>query len=121
MTVHTFIIFSVLLNGALIEGGAIVGTGGAGICGGIEDVLPTSTDTLLLSLTADAVPLGSWWLFSGGSGNVAERLDRASLRAEGAIGGTGGAVFGRLVALTPPPLTVSDLKNSSRLLCNCNQ
>lgn len=104
-----------------MAGGAEVGTGGAGIWGGIAAVFPASTDTLLLSLEAGAVPFGSWWVFSCWSGSVAERFESASLRAEGATGGAGGAAVGRPVALTPPPLTVSDLKNSSRLLCNCKQ
>lgn len=107
--------FSVLLRGAG-AGGAEVGTGGAGVGGGADmGGLGASTDTLLLSF--GAVPLVSWWLFSCGSGRVAERLASASLRAEGATGGAGGAPIGGPVALTPP-LTDSDLKNSSRLLCN---
>lgn len=108
--------FSVLLSGAGADGGADVGTGGAGVGGGaVVGGLALSTDALLLSL---AVPLASWWLFSWGSGSVADRFARASLRAEGASGGTGGAPVGGPVAPPPPPLTDSDLKNSSRLLCN---
>lgn len=112
----TLMIFSVLLRGA-VAGGADVGTGGAGVGGGADvgGLGGASTETLLLSF---AVPLVSWWLFSCGSGSVAERFARASLRAEGATGGAGGAPIGGPVALTPPPLTESDLKNSSRLLCN---
>lgn len=107
-------IFSVLLSGAE-AGGAEVGIGGAGVGGGADvGGLGASTETLLLSLD---VPLVSWWLFSCGSGRVAERFASASLSEDGATGGAGGAPIGGPVVLTPP-LTDSDLKNSSRLLCN---
>lgn len=89
------------------DGGAVVGGGGAGICGGA--VLPVSSELLIL------IPLGSWWLFSRASGKVADLLASASLSADGATGGAGGAPLGRPAL----PLTDSDLKNSSRLLCNC--
>lgn len=109
---------SVLLRGGGAPGGAEMGKGGAVVVGGAAlFVLGTSMEALLVSL-AVAVPFGSWWLFSCGSGSVAERLASASLSAEGASGGAGGAELGGPVALTPPLLTVSDLKNSSRLLCN---
>lgn len=50
--------FSVLLSGAVPPGGAVVGTGGAGVGGGAEvGGLLVSTDTLLLSLLM--VPLDS--------------------------------------------------------------
>lgn len=109
--------FSVLLSGAGAPGGAVVGTGGAALAGGAAD-LAESTDALLLSLAVGTAPLASWW-FSWESGSVAERLESDSLSAEGASGGAGGAELGGPV-LTPP-LTESDLKNSSRLLCNCNE
>lgn len=106
--------FSVLLRGGGAAGGADVGTGGAGVGGGAEfGGLEASTETLLLSLLT--VPLESWWLFSSWSGSVVARLASASLSTEG---GAGGAPIGGPVALTPPPLTESDLKNNSRLLCN---
>lgn len=109
--------FSVLLSGAGPLGGAVVGTGGAGVGGGAElGGLLLSTDTLLLSLLR--VPLDSWWLFSSWSGSVAARLASASFNAEG---GAGGAPDGGPDALTPPPLTESDLKNNSRLLCSWKQ
>lgn len=106
------IIFSVLRNGAG-AGGAETGTGGAGVGGGATlGGLAASTDTLLLSF---AVPLDSWWLFSSWSGSVVARLARASFSEDG---GAGGAAIGAPAALTLPPLTESDLKNNSRLLCN---
>lgn len=113
------LMLSVLLRGGGAPGGAEMGKGGAGVAGGAAlFVLGTSMEALLVSLAVVAVPFGSWWLFSCGSGSVAERLASASLSAEGASGGAGGAALGGPVALTPPLLTVSDLKNSSRLLCN---
>lgn len=108
--------FSVLLRGALA--GGLVGSGGAGALGGaITCDLADSTDELFVSL---AVPFVSKW-FSVSAGSVAARFASASLREPaGASGGAGGALLGGPVAVAPPP-TESDLKNSSRLLCNCNQ
>lgn len=105
--------FSVLLSTE--PAGPELGTGGAGFDGGPEpgNFGALSTDALLLSFAFCAGPFGSWWLFSSASGRVAERLARASFSV---VGGAGGADIGGPVALTP--LTVSDLKNSSRLLCN---
>ena len=90
-----------------------MGTGGAGVGGGAAlGGLATSSEALLVNL-GGRVPFDSWWLFSWGSGSVALRLASASLSADG---GAGGAALGG-PALTPL-LIVSDLKNSSRLLCN---
>lgn len=112
----TLRIFSVLRKGGGALGGAVVGMVGAGVGGGATlGGFAASTDTLLLSL---AVPFDSWWLFSSWSGSVVARFASASLSEEG---GAGGAAVGGPVPLTPPALTESDLKNNSRLLCNCKE
>lgn len=111
--VFTLMMFSVDLRGVGAAGGPVAGTGGAAVGGTEPGSFGPSTDTLLLSFAVGAVPFASWWLFSRGSGSVADRFANASFSADG---GAGGAPSGGPVELTP--LTVSDLKNSSRLLCN---
>lgn len=111
---RTLILFSAFLSECKAGGGADGGAG-AGANGDTVATFEPSTETLLLSFAIR----DSWWLFSAPSGRVAERLARASFIADGLTGGAGGAALGGPGAVTPP-LTESDLKNSSRLLCNWN-